>query len=313
MGSGFFSIFKRIENPNLSYNSRVPNQFKFSAVSRARLAGLCCLLAQLICLAYPASAQSDASAQTGTKTQAEAKAAPDEGPAANPGRPTISTPATLTPVGYVQFETGVLVAEHSGEFANRTGINEVIKFAPAKRLQFLVATEPFASSDLGDHRSADAGGVALGFQTVLLPGEGRKPTISASYFRTVYGGTTTDLDFGSSRNSALLLISTDLGKFHVDTNYMFNEQIDHGVHRAQFGQTLSISHPVKGRLGFTGELWHFTQPFLHGNAAGLLLAPNYNLKPNLVFDAGFNRGLTGTSTRWEFFAGFTYLLPKKLM
>src|SRR5450432_4607076 len=101
---------------------------------------------------------------------------------ANPGRPTISTPATLTPVGYLQFESGVLVAEHSGEFANRTGINEVIKFAPAKRLQLLVSAEPFASSDLGDHRSKDAGGVALGFQTVLFSGEGRKPTISASYF-----------------------------------------------------------------------------------------------------------------------------------
>jgi len=165
---------------------------------------------------------------------------------------------------------------------------------------------------VGDHRSNDPGGVALGFQAVLLPGEGRKPTISASYFHTVYDGTATDLDFGSSKNAALLLISTDLGKFHVDTNYIFNEQIQNAVHRAQFGQTLSISHPVKGKLGFTGELWHFTQPFLRGNATALLFAGNYNLKPNLVFDTGFNRGLTSTSTRWEFFAGFTYLLPKKL-
>jgi hypothetical protein len=272
----------------------VPQQLIFSAMSRARMAGLCCLLAQLFCTSAIAGAQAD------------------ENPAANPGRPTISTPAALTPVGYLQFETGVLVAEHSGEFANRTGINEVIKFAPVKRLQLLVATEPFASSDLGEHRSADAGGVALGFQGVLLQGEGRKPTISASYFRSVYGGTATDLDIGSSRNSALLLISADLGKFHVDTNYIFNEQIGNAVHRAQFGQTLSVSRTLKGKLGATAELWHFTQPLLHGNAVGILFAPTYNLKPNLVFDAGFNRGLTSTSTRWEFFAGFTYLLPKKL-
>ena len=32
-------------------------------------------------------------------------------PAANPGRPTVSTPATLTPVGYLQFENGGLFAE----------------------------------------------------------------------------------------------------------------------------------------------------------------------------------------------------------
>ena len=54
---------------------------------------------------------------------------------ANPGRPTVSTPATLTPAGYVQFESGVLNALHSGEFSRRFGINEVVKFAPVERLQ----------------------------------------------------------------------------------------------------------------------------------------------------------------------------------
>jgi len=39
---------------------------------------------------------------------------------------------------------------------------------------------------------------------------------------------------------------------------------------------------------------------------------NYNAKKNLVFDAAFNRGLTGTSTRWELLTGFTYLLPHKI-
>ena len=50
-------------------------------------------------------------------------------PEANPGRPTVSTPATLTPKGYLQFETGALRADHSPEFSSRFGFNEVIKFA----------------------------------------------------------------------------------------------------------------------------------------------------------------------------------------
>src|ERR1700750_1458266 len=106
-----------------------------AAKSRVWFAVVCCLLAQLVSLSSLARAQRDDGAQKGGGAQA------DESPSANPGRPTISTPATLTPVGYLQFETGVLVAEHSGEFANRTGINEVIKFAPVKRLQFLVNSE----------------------------------------------------------------------------------------------------------------------------------------------------------------------------
>jgi len=41
---------------------------------------------------------------------------------------------------------------------------------------------------------------------------------------------------------------------------MFNEQIDQAVHRGH-RQTLSVSHPIKGRLGFAAEIWHFTQRF----------------------------------------------------
>src|SRR5215471_5283607 len=39
----------------------------------------------------------------------QASSAPADTPTeANPGRPTVSTPATLTPIGFLQLETGVL-------------------------------------------------------------------------------------------------------------------------------------------------------------------------------------------------------------
>ena len=268
--------------------------------SIARSAGFIVLAASLTCFAQ----QADDNAQSQPQEQEEL--------AANPGRPTVSTPATLTPVGYLQFETGILGAQHSGEFADRTAINEVIKFTVARRVELLVQSEPAVFSDLGNQHSRDAGGLSLGAQAVLLPGNERRPTLAVSYFRTVYDGTAPDLDFGSSRNSAIFLLSTDVRKWHIDTNYIFNEQIDNAVRRAQFGQTLSVAHPVAGKLAWTGELWHFTQPFLQGHAAGFLTGPTYSVTPRLVLDIGFNRGLTSTSTRWEFFTGFTYLLPKKL-
>src|ERR1700686_3531069 len=73
-----------------------------------------------------------------------AQSATDEEPEANPGRPTVSTPATLTPAGYLQFETGFVPAHDSPEFSSRYSFNEVIKLAVAPRLQFLVAAEPIA-------------------------------------------------------------------------------------------------------------------------------------------------------------------------
>ena len=232
---------------------------------------------------------------------------------ANPGRPTVSTPATLTPVGYLQFETGVLGAESSPGLSNQVSFNEVIKFSPAKRLELLLQDQPFAHSDLGPFNSNDTGDISAGLQAVLLPGTEKRPTISVSYFRRVFGGTAPDLDIGSNRQSAIFLVSTDVLHFHIDTNAIFNEQIEDARHRAQFGQTLSIAHGLPNKFGLGGELWHFTQPFQNGHAAGFLFGPTYAPRPNLVFDIGFNRGLTSTSTRWEFFTGFTYLLPKKLL
>jgi len=243
---------------------------------------------------------------------AAAQSAEPQGPEANPGRPTVSTPATLTPAGYVQFETGTLAANHSPEFSSRLGLNEVIKLSVIPRLELLAAAEPvahFTADGIPGTRTAD---VFLGAQAVLSPGEGSKPTIAASYFHKVYDGGAPELDFGSPQNSILLLASADVKGFHYDANAIFDEMIQDGVRRVQFGQTLSISHRLVGNFGLSGEIWHFTQPFLRAHAVGNLWAVSYTARKTLVFDAGFNRGLTSTSTRWEAFVGFTYLLPSKL-
>ena len=152
----------------------------------------------------------------------------------------------------------------------------------------------------------------MGVQAVVHHGEGANPTVALSYFGQVYGGAAPDLDIASFTNSAFLLVSADVKGFHYDTNYIFDEIVDGSVRRAAFGQTLSVSHPLAGKFGLSGEIWHFTQPFLRGNAVGNLWAVNYNAKKTLVLDCGFDHGLTSTSTQWEVFAGFTYLLPHKL-
>jgi hypothetical protein len=236
-----------------------------------------------------------------------------EEPVANPGRPTVSTPATLTPVGYLQSETGFLGAWHSPELSSQSSFNEVIKFSVSKRIQFLLSNEPFANSPADRETMNSTGDVSLGVQAVVLPGERARPTISLSYFHRVYAGDAPDLDIGSPRNSALVLASGDIKGFHYDSNFVVNEMVAAEISRTQFGQTLSVSHDLGEKLGITGEIWHFTQPFLASNAVGNLWALNYNLRQNLVLDGGFDHGLTSTSTRWEVFAGFTYLLPHKLL
>ena len=265
------------------------------------------LLASLMVVTTSAAAQQESGGAKKPSEEAE-----ELEPTANPGRPTIATPATLTPVGYFQFETGYLGAWRSPEFSSQTSFNEVVKFSLTRRIELIAEAGPFASSVVQNQTGIGAGGVALGVQGVVYDGEGARPTIALSYFRQVYGGDTPDLDIGSATNSFLFLASADLKGFHYDANLFFNDVVDSTIHRAQFGQTLSVSHALTERLGLSGEIWHFTQPLLHGDAVANLWTLNYNLRKNLVLDGGFNRGLTSTSTQWEVFFGFTYLLPHKL-
>jgi hypothetical protein len=234
-------------------------------------------------------------------------------PDANPGRPTISTPANLVPLGYLQFETGFLGAADSGELSSRYGLNEVMKLTIAPRLELLAGSEPMVHWVNGERGSNGAGDVLLGFQAIVLSGEMVKPTIAVSYVHRAYSGDAPDLDSGSTVNSGIVLLSEDVEGFHLDVNAMFNEAVEGASRRAQFGQTLSVSHDLVGNFSLSGEVSRFTQPFLHGNAVQNLWAFGYKARNTLVLDIGFSRGLTKTSTQWQAFAGFTYLIPKKLL
>jgi hypothetical protein len=78
-----------------------------------------------------------------------------------------------------------------------------------------------------------------------------------------------------------------------DANAFFTELKQAPVRRGQFGQSLTISHPFLRRFTLSGEIWHFTQPLLRSNTVGNLWAISYSARKTLVFDAGFNHGLTG--------------------
>jgi len=239
--------------------------------------------------------------------------ADDPVPEANPARPTVSTPATLPPVGYLQFETGILGATTSPEFGTRIGINQVTKLAVTQRLEFFFMSEPYvhsSDSDGGDKR-IHPGEVWLGAQAVLLPADGARPTIAVSYVRRLYESPAPELDMGTNRQSGTLLLSNDVAGFHYDANFIVTEQTEGGVRRAQHAQTLSVSHPLK-KFTISGEIWHFTQPYLKSNAVGNLWALSYPLRRNVVIDGGFDHGFTTTSTHWEEFAGITWLLPHRL-
>src|SRR5260370_31229715 len=100
-----------------------------------------------------------------------------EAPEANPGRPTVSTPATLTPAGYLQFETGLSAANHSPEFSSRFAPSEVLKFSVHPRLEFLASSEPVVHYRVAGQSANGVAEVFLAAQAVLIQGEDAKPTV----------------------------------------------------------------------------------------------------------------------------------------
>jgi hypothetical protein len=215
-------------------------------------------------------------------------------------------------VADLQFETGLLQAWDYGDFTSRFGFENVIKIAFHRRLQFFVNLEPYVRFSDNDLASDAVGGATVGTQYVMSDGGTERPTLAISYAYAVFGGSAPDLDIGSAEQSVTLLGSGEAGPLHIDANLMFNRQTGAGVQPAtQFGQTLSIAHDF-GSWVVAGELWHFTQPLLDGRTAGNLYCVSYSLRPNIIFDLGFERGLTSTSTPWQVLAGVTYVLPQRL-
>jgi hypothetical protein len=127
-------------------------------------------------------------------TYLHAQVGPSVVPEANPARPTVSTPATLTPAGYLQFENGGLYAAESPEFSKRLGIEQVTKLSIDNRVQLVALFEPFTHSTGGAVSGNRPGEVFAGMQAVILPSnEGKRPTISGQYLRRLYASPAPEL------------------------------------------------------------------------------------------------------------------------
>ena len=255
-------------------------------------------------------------------------------PQANPARPTITIPAHLPPTGFLQFEQGLGRAGNSPSGTqSQLAISQVTKIALTTRLMVQFLTTPYTGSTLnapdgGTFHSNDPGDLQLGVQGVIHKAVGALPTVSGGFIRRVRAGTSANIDLGAYSQSALILLGGDLpGGVHYDSNIVVDEQNDGATRRAQFLQTLALTHALfpattHQRLSGIVELSHFTQPFVtasrsgypvsSANAYDLLFVGTFTLRPNLILDASVDRGLTSTSTAWQGGFGFSYILPHRL-
>jgi hypothetical protein len=153
------------------------------------------------------------------------------------------------------------------------------------------------------------------YEAHLLRPAGPKPTLAVSYFHRLYDGGAPEFDFDSPSNSLLLLASADVK--HYDANAFFTELVKDPVRRGQFEQSLTISHPFLKNFTLSGEIWHFTQPFLQRNAVGILWpsatrhAKGWSLMPASIRASHTRRrnGRSSLASRFCYPIGFGTEMP----
>jgi len=216
-----------------------------------------------------------------------------------PNRPTITTTAETVQRGVFELEYGFELAD------GHQNMNGLLKFGLFKNLELRLANNPF-ERDLGVTGLTDTG---IGFKWRAVTQKGHVPTISLLYTASVPTATN-GLGTNAVGHSIQLLVSKDFAKHHLDVNEgpQFVGRPQGGFDRNYF-TSLSYSHPITEKLGWTGELAGFSKTNASTPASMVILgALTYNLKPRLVLDAGAFVTVYGNQPRVVGLFGFTYAI-----
>jgi hypothetical protein len=228
--------------------------------------------------------------------------------AANPNRPTVANPADITQYGVLELEYG-WDRVWPEEGIQQSSLGGLLKFGMLCDLELRWNSAAFLSQtdSSGVHRSF--GDNWLGPQFRFYRQTKRVPSLAFGYAAKIPSASTDGgLGSGYVDHDFTLLVSKDIVQFHLDFNA---SQFLIGRSQGGFDQNrqfnLAFSHVIHGKLQFTGEFYGDTQ--LNQTEPGFassLWALTYTVLPRLVFDGGFESGLTTGGPRRHAFVGATY-------
>ncbi len=245
-------------------------------------------------------------------TTAIAQTAADDQPSVTPYRPSVSTPAALSAVGWLELEAGVQYARAGGS-ERRDSLPYTLKLAFTPDWGVRVGGDAWVrqTDEVGQRLSGSGDG------SVVL--KRRFAINDASAFGLEAGATLPVGRHGISSEksdySLNIIYSADLGanwgNWHTDLNLVSTRigAVDIGVSRAQTLWAASLSKSLDAQWGIVGELSGTHQ---HGAGASseALFAASYNISKSLALDAGVARSIRAGVSDRSVFAGFTVLLGR---
>ena len=229
--------------------------------------------------------------------------------AANPNRPTVADPADITQYGVLELEYGWDRVWPQAD-VHQTSLGGLVKFGLLCDVELRWATTSFISQTdvTGTHKGF--GDNWIGPQIRFYKQTKHVPSMAFGYagkFRSA--STKAGLGSGHVDHSLTLLASKDIAGVHFDfnvTHFLIGRETPSGFDQSE-QINLAFSHPVRGKLLFTGELYGNTR--LNTDTPGYfssLWALTYAVSPRLVVDAGFEATITSGGPHRHAFVGATY-------
>lgn len=223
-----------------------------------------------------------------------------------PYRPTVSTPAQLPWPGQLELELGVLGANNPA--GRRNTLPYTFKLAFDRDWGVLLDGDAYVAGPGGDGRERSFGDMTFVFKRAFIVDD------ATAYGFELSARLPTARDaLGSGKTDWIVntIWSKDLGALHVDVNLNATRlgRPSSGASRLLAGAAVAFAHKIDDGWGATWELSGTRNPG-SPSTAQLLAAVTYSPDKNLVIDAGFARGLTPGSPRWQFFTGFVVPLAR---
>jgi len=241
---------------------------------------------------------------------AECPSAPQGHLVANPNRPTVVDPADITQLGVLELEYGWDRDWFPGG-ARGNVFGGLFKFAATCNLE--IRWSPNNLVTQGSQRGF--GDNWLGAQYRFRRQTAHVPALAADYeFKIPSASSQKGLGSGRVDHQFKFLASKDVRGTHFDFNasaLLIGRPLAPGYdHNAQLN--LAFSHPLRGKLGVTGEVYGDTRlnPAERGFVS-TLWALTYTVMPRLVLDGGMDVALTPDAPfRKRLLIGFTYSLAE---
>jgi len=238
-----------------------------------------------------------------------AAARADDVPAVTPYRPSVSTPATLSAPGWLEFEAG-LFGSRGIDPARRDSLPYTVKLAFTPDWGLRIGGDALVHQRNADDTSLHGGGDT----TIVL--KRRFAVNDASAFGLEIGTKlpTAAKGLGSGQADVGVngIYSADFpNQWHTDINLSANRlgSAAADVSRWQTGWAVALSRSMTEAWGLVAEL-SGTHQHGAGHTTQALAAASYAVSSRLNVDLGLSKGLTAASGGWSVFTGFTVLGPR---